>query len=144
MAFKMGSYSIIKLDNAAGTLVDISTYVKSVDGLPGAIDIADTSTMGVSAHTSVPGLKDGAKVSVDGNFDPTADTIFATIHNNGGQLTAGGPLSLEFAPHGTASTNPKYTAECWLSNYTTSAAVTDVVQAKIELTVTGGVTRSAY
>ena len=144
MGAVMGKDAVFKLDISAGTLTDITAYLTSVDGLPGGVETDDTTTMGDSARESIPGLKDAAKVSIEGNFSPTAneiDTYLGTLYGNGGKLASGGSISFEWHPNGTASGNPKYTGECWLTNYVVSAQVGSKVPFKAELQVTGGATR---
>ena len=73
MAFVHGSDSVFKLDNAGGSLTDISTYVNNVD-FPETADVAETSTLGASNKTYIVGLKD-ATISLGGLFDATVDAI---------------------------------------------------------------------
>ena len=73
MAFVHGKDSVFKLDNASGSLTDISTYVNNVD-FPETADVAETSTLGASNKTYIVGLKD-ATISLGGLFDATVDAI---------------------------------------------------------------------
>ena len=57
MAFVHGKDSVIKIDNAGGTLTDISSYVNNVD-FPITADVAETTVMGDDNKTYIVGLKD--------------------------------------------------------------------------------------
>ncbi len=144
MAFKFGKDSVFKIDDIAGSLTAITANVESVDGLPGGVETGDTTQMGASARGSIPGLKMASKVGIAGKFDATASTnagrIFNDHYNNGGALSNGGSVSIEYDPQGTASGTPKMTAEVWVTNYTVTSQLGSVVAYKADLEVTGGVT----
>lgn len=145
MANVMGKDSVIKIDNAAGSLTDMTTYVTNVDGLPGDVETDDTTTMGHQARTSIPGLKAASKVSVgfvwdDGTGASTVDGAMAAMYTAGGQLTGLGSISCEWSPGGTAAGKRKYSCEMWLKSYAITSTVGSKVTAKAEFEVTGGVT----
>ena len=50
MAFTHGKDSVFKLDNASGSLTDISTYVNNVD-FPETADVSETTTLGADNKT---------------------------------------------------------------------------------------------
>ena len=133
MAFVHGKSSVFKLDNASGSLTDISAFVNNVD-FPETADVAETSVLGASNKTYIVGLKD-ATISLSGLFDATADAIFGAVV---GQTAT---LSFEYSPEGTASGKIKYTGECILTNYAMSSPVGDVVAYSADLQVSGAVTR---
>ena len=66
MAFTHGKDSVFKLDNASGSLTDISTYVNNVD-FPATSDIAETTTLGAGSKTYIVGLKDLSHLQVSGD-----------------------------------------------------------------------------
>ena len=136
MAFVHGSDSVFKLDNASGSLTDISTYVNNVD-FPETADVAETSVLGASNKTYIVGLKD-ATISLSGLFDATVDAILVAVV---GQTAT---LSFEYSPEGTASGKIKYTGECILTNYAMSSPVGDVVAYSADLQVSGAVTRGTH
>ena len=75
MAFTHGKDSVFKLDNASGSLTDISSYVNNVD-FPESADVSETTTLGsAETKTYIAGLKD-ATISLSGLWDATADAIF--------------------------------------------------------------------
>ena len=136
MAFVHGKSSVFKLDNASGSLTDISAFVNNVD-FPETADVAETSVLGASNKTYIVGLKD-ATISLSGLFDATSDAIFGAVV---GQTAT---LSFEYSPEGTASGKIKYTGECILTNYAMSSPVGDVVAYSADLQVSGAVTRGTH
>tara|TARA_R110002050_G_scaffold264484_3_gene405306 strand:- start:106 stop:516 length:411 start_codon:yes stop_codon:yes gene_type:complete len=136
MAFVHGKSSVFKLDNASGSLTDISTYVNSVD-FPETADVAETTTLGSSSKSYIVGLKD-ATLSVSGLWDATIDGILGAVV---GQTAS---LSFEYSPEGTASGKVKYTGECIVTSYSQSSPVGDVVGFSADMQVSGNVTRATH
>jgi hypothetical protein len=136
MAFVHGKDSAFKLDNASGTLTDISTYVNSVD-FPETADVAETTTLGDSSKSYIVGLKD-ATISIAGLWDSTVDGILGAV------VGQSATLSFEYSPEGTASSKIKYTGECILTSYSQSSPVGDVVGFSADLQVSGDVTRGTH
>ena len=136
MAFVHGKSSVFKLDNASGSLTDISAFVNNVD-FPETADVAETSVLGASNKTYIVGLKD-ATISISGLFDATVDAILGAVV---GQTAT---LSYEYSPEGTASGKVKYTGEAILTNYALSSPVGDVVAYSADLQCSGAVTRGSH
>ena len=136
MAFVHGKSSVFKLDNASGSLTDISAFVNNVD-FPETADVAETSVLGASNKTYIVGLKD-ATISIGGLFDATVDAILGAVV---GQTAT---LSYEYSPEGTASGKVKYTGEAILTNYALSSPVGDVVAYSADLQCSGAVTRGTH
>lgn len=136
MAFVHGKDSTFKLDNSGGSLTDISAYVNSVD-FPQTVDLAETTTLGDDNKEYIVGLKD-ATISIAGAWDSTADDILGAVV---GQASS---LSYEYSPEGTASGKVKYTGEAFITSYSTSSPVGDVVGFSADLQVSGAVTRGTH
>ena len=136
MAFVHGKSSVFKLDNASGSLTDISSFVNNVD-FPETADVAETSVLGASNKTYIVGLTD-ATISLGGLFDATVDAILGAVV---GQTAT---LSYEYSPEGTASGKVKYTGEAILTNYALSSPVGDVVAYSADLQCSGAVTRGTH
>ena len=136
MAFVHGKNSVFKLDNASGSLTDISAFVNNV-AFPETADVAETSVLGASNNTYIVGLKD-ATISLSGLFDATVDAILGAVV---GQTAT---LSYEYSPEGTASGKVKYTGEAILTNYALSSPVGDVVAYSADLQCSGAVTRGTH
>ena len=136
MAFTHGKDSVFKLDNASGSLTDISTYVNNVD-FPETADVSETTTLGADNKTYIAGLKD-ATISLAGLWDATADAIFGAV------VGQSATLSYEYRPEGTASGKIKYTGEAILTSYAISSPVGDAVGYSADLQVSGAVTRGTH
>ena len=136
MAFTHGKDSVFKLDNASGSLTDISTYVNNVD-FPETADVSETTTLGADNKTYIAGLKD-ATISLSGLWDATADAIFGAV------VGQSATLSYEYSPEGTASGKVKYTGEAILTSYAISSPVGDAVGYSADLQVSGSVTRGSH
>jgi hypothetical protein len=134
--FRHGKSTVFKVDNAAGSLTDISNTLTDV-GFPQTVDTAETSTFGSSAKSYVVGLSDSS-LSVSGNFDATVDAHLA------GVLGQAASLSFEYGPEGSTAGYVKYTGECILTSYEKSGAIGDVVTYSAEFQVTGAITRGTY
>lgn len=138
MAFSHGSKAKISVDNAAGTLTDISSYVSSI-GMPQSLDTASVDVMGSTSKQSVTGLSEGT-VTLDGKFDPTLDALMDGIKYG---LTAGGMITIRYDPQGNSATGlPRYTMEAWLTSYEVSTDVGDAASWTATFSVTGAITRS--
>ena len=136
MAFVHGKSTDFRLDNAGGTLTDISAYCDNVS-FPQPIETAETTVFGQSSKTYIVGLKDSS-ISVSGKWDSVLDAqIAATV----GQAAT---LSFQYGPAGSTSTFIKYTGECFITSYDVTSPVGDVVTFSLELQVTGVVTRGTY
>jgi hypothetical protein len=134
--FRHGKSTVFKVDNAAGTLTNISDTLTDVS-FPQSVDTAETSTFGSSAKSYVVGLTDST-LSVAGNFDATVDTHLA------GVLGQAASLSFEYGPEGSTAGYVKYTGEAYLTSYEKSGAIGDVVSYSAEFQVTGAITRGTY
>lgn len=141
MAFVHGKNSTIKVDNAAGTLTDISAVTNSVD-LPRSVDTADTSHFGTSAKEYIVGLNDGT-VSISGLYDPALD---ATLSAAVDAVIAGtlASATVEYAPNGgpPSATKPKFTLEVLWTSYSVSGGVGDPISFKLEGQRTGPTVRA--
>ena len=136
MAFVHGKNSVFKLDNASGSLTDISAFVNNVD-FPETADVAESSVLGASNKTYLVGLRD-ASISISGLFDATVDAILGAVV---GQTAT---LSYEYSPEGTGSGKVKYTGEAILTNYALSSPVGDVDAYSADLQCSGAVTRGTH
>lgn len=134
--FRHGKSTVFKVDNAAGTLTDISNTLTDV-GFPQTVETAETTSFGSSAKTYVVGLSDST-VSASGNFDATVDAHLAGI------LGQSATVSFEYGPEGSTTGYVKYSGEAILTSYEKSGAVGDVVTYSAEFQVTGAVTRGTW
>lgn len=141
MGFVHGKDIAFQLDDSAGTLRNIKIYLNQVSGLPGARALSETTAFGDQGSRFIPGLANNT-FSVAGHFDSSATTGVATVLN--GLRTATATSSVEYGPEGSASGKVKYTAECWLTEFTIDASVSDRVPVSATFQVDGVVTAGVY
>jgi hypothetical protein len=134
MAFVAARSSSFKLDNAAGSLTDISAYVDSVSGIANTTDMAETTTFGATSKTFQGTLRNGDTISVSGKWDSTLNTQITAL------LGLSTSSTFDYSPAGTAASTPKVTGECFVSSYEVSSSVADLVTFSLSLQITGAVT----
>lgn len=134
MAFVAAKSSVFKLDNAAGSLTDISAYVDSVGGIANTTDMLETTTFGSASKTFIGGLRNGDTISVSGKWDSTLNTQITAL------LGATTSSTWEYHPAGTTAGLPKVSGECFVTSYEVSSAVADLVTFSMSLQITGAVT----
>ena len=134
MAFTHGKDAALKVSDSASTLTDVSSYLKST-GLPRQADVAETSTLGSTNKTYIPGLLDGT-IPLEGQWDPTIDGILAGIVGG----TAG---AFSYYPAGTATGSVIYSGSAICTSYEITTGVDDVAQfsAEFQISIASGVTR---
>lgn len=141
MAFVHGKDAVFKLDDSAGTLRTLTSYVDNVSGLPGARELSEVTAFGDAGTKSIPGLAD-IDFSISGSFDSTATTgPNATINS---LRTATSTATFEYGPEGGTTGKVRFTGECWLTSYEVEASVDDKVSFKAEFKVDGTVTANAF
>lgn len=138
MAFVAAKNTVFKLDNAAGTLTDISSYVDSVSGIANTTDMAETTTFGSASKTFQGTLRNGDTISISGKWDATLNTQMVAL------LGLATSSSFEYSPAGTTVSLPKFSGECFVSTYEISSAVADLVTFSASLQMTGAVTAGTH
>lgn len=133
MAFNHGTLATFAVDPAGGSsYTDLSTYLEDV-GQNTKTDTAETTTLGNTAKTYIPGLEHGV-FKLKGFFDPAADAVF----NSSRRVI----VTFRFRPAGAGTGLIQYSGSAILSDYAVDAMVKDVVSVKAEFQVTGPITRS--
>lgn len=136
----IGEKANLQIKDSGGTLRDISTYVTQTD-FDRPQDSVDTSTYGSINRSFIPGLQNGT-FTVAALYDPTfvgyLDGILAY------QGTATTLLTYQWAPQGTASTNPKYTGSYIMTDYKVSAPVAGVTTVSANLQISGAGTVGTF
>ena len=137
MASTHGSGAVFKLDNYSGSLVDLSSYCDNVDLSQSSDNPEDTTFSSATrpAKGYLPGLKDGT-ISVSGPWDTTLDRHMGLVRGRTGTFDVG--------PDGSVASDPKYTGEAILTEYSVDAPVNDVIRWTATLQITGGVTKTTY
>lgn len=134
--FRHGKAAVFKIDDSGGTLRNISDALNSIS-FPREAEVLETTSFGSSDRTYIVGFKNGT-ISIEGSFDATYDGYLA------GALGQDATLSFEYGPEGSTSTYTKYTGECIMTSYESTAGIGDVVSISAEFQITGAVTRGTY
>ena len=141
MPFGAGTLAYIGLDNAAGAVQNVSGFADNFSW-PQPVEMLDVSVFGTNSKAFIPGLADGAEVSMSG---PLHTTLATQLMNMKGTQQAGGStFSLLYGPLGSVSGNPKVTAEVYVKQFEFSTGVAGRVEYSSSLQVTGAVTNGTW
>lgn len=136
MAASHGTKAVFKVDNAGGTLTDISDYISS-SGLDETIDTAEVTTLGGGdtdgAKSFIAGLG-SATVPIEGPYDPTVDALLDGIK----RLTR----DAQYFPVGEGSGSPQYDFQVILTSKGIATGIDDAARITGAFQVTGAITRS--
>lgn len=141
MSFTHGKDAVFSLDDSGGTLRNVKIYLNSVTGLPGARALSEVTAFGDAGTKSIPSLAN-VQFSIAGHYDATATTGIATVLN--GLRTATTTATFEYGPAGSATGALKITGECWLTELTYDATVSDRVPVAASFQVEGIPTLTTY
>jgi hypothetical protein len=141
MTFVHGKDAVFSLDDGGGVLRNVKIYLNTVTGLPGARGLSETTAFGDQGVRNIPGLANNT-FSIAGHFDSTATTGIATVLNSLRAATA--TATFEYGPEGSTASDIKYTGECWMTELTVDASVSDRVPIAATFQVDGVVTVTAY
>jgi hypothetical protein len=136
-----GKDAVFSIDDSGGSLRNISAHVNNVSGLPGARQLSEVTAFGDGGVKNIPGLVN-VSFTVSGVFDNTATTGSYTVLNGLRSTTA--TSTFEYGPAGSTASSPKLTGECWMSEFTVDASVSDAVPFSATFQVDGTVTATAY
>lgn len=141
MAFNHSKLTVVRVQNAAGSIVNISTYCNSCQ-LPEELELVPTTTFGATSKTYVIGFAD-ATFSLGGFWDPTFDAIFTALKVG---FRAGTFLSrtFEYGPAGLTGGFVKYTGEFVLTSYEKDNEIDGVTEWSAEGQVTGDVSVTTW
>jgi hypothetical protein len=117
-----GGKGKLLVDNAAGTPVDLTGFLDSVDWGDFSTETLDTTVFGVEHKTFEPSLSEGA-VSATGKYSAVAAGPAATLRG----LRGVGPLTVEWQPEGAGTGKPFRRVEAILTSYTESAPVGEII-----------------
>lgn len=141
MAFTHGKDAVFSLDDSGGTLRNIKIYLNNVSGLPGARALSEVTAFGDQGTKSIPSLAN-VQFTIGGHYDATATTGVATVLN--GLRTNTVTSTFEYGPAGSATGSLKITGECWMTQYTIDASVSDRVPIAATFQVDGVPTLTVY
>jgi hypothetical protein len=141
MSFVHGKGAVFSIDDSGGTLRSVFPYLNSVSGLPGARALSEVTAFGDSGTKSIPSLAN-VPFSIGGHYDATASVGIATVLN--GIRVATATSTFEYGPAGSASGALKITGECWCTDYSIDASVSDRVPISASFLVDGTPTLTTY
>jgi hypothetical protein len=141
MSFVHGKDAVFSLDDSGGTLRDIKIYLNSVSGLPGARALSEVTAFGDGGTKSIPSLAN-VSFSIAGHYEATAVTGVSTVLN--GLRTTTATTSFQYGPAGGATGALKVTGECWMTELTYDATVSDRVPIAASFQVDGVPTLGAF
>ena len=141
MSFVHGRNAAFYLTDTVATQRNLTTYIDSVDFSMDE-DASETTTLGNSARTYVPGLYTGT-ISLAGKWDngatATPDQYLQAL------ITAGTITpSFVYAANGSAATRPYQSGSAIVTSYQASSPYDDVVTWSAELQITGAITRGTF
>ena len=113
------------VDNASGTLTDISGYVNS-QSLATAITVLEDTGMGDIGQTSVLGLENLVTLSLSGWVNSTVDGIFGPVAVNNTSVTKTAQFKMSTALY--------YNGEFWPNSYEVSGTPDTLQTWSVELT----------
>lgn len=123
-----------------GTPTDISAYVKSVDGLPGEIELGDVTAGGSTGYKYFPGLQK-ATITLECIFDDAASSAWTILKNFMSDTTT---RSFIYGPAGSTSGYAKVSGECRIQKVGLPAKVTDVLIFTVEMLVDDAITVDTF
>jgi hypothetical protein len=141
MAFKPGYLGHFSLDNAAGTLTNLSMYIDNVS-VPQTVQTLEVSAFGSSAKAFIPGLTDGDTISFSGPYDVAMHTHLTAL--KAAQSAGTASHSYQWGPGGSVASQAKQTGETILVSYELSTGVGGRSEYSASLQVTGTVTNSTF
>lgn len=130
----LGRSSVFRLDNSAGSIQDISSWLTDISGVNNTTAMYDSTTMGDTSVEFFPGLRNGDTITLTGNWSATANTHFT------GLLGLSTSSTWEYNPAGTGVGTPKVSGEAFLASFAVTSAVGDLVKFTATLQMTGAVT----
>ena len=140
MAVGISREAAFKIDNPAGSSVDISTDITSVT-FASPKGIIDVTTFGDNYRDYLAGVAD-ATIELEGIYNPAsgkAGSILAVLSAGSATQSA----SWEYHPQGTASGKPKLSGEAYVTSFSVPAPLDEAVTFSASLQNTGTVTVGA-
>lgn len=140
MAFSHGKGLVFKIDNAAGTIQVLTSYVDNVE-LSDDVDMGETTTAGVEDKTYVSGQATHT-LSISGKWDDTASTGPDAVLS--GLIGLETTSSFEYGPSGSSAGKVKKSGECFLTSYVVTSPADGVNIFTADFQVSGAVTTGVW
>ncbi len=140
MAFFFSKDSVFQI-NDGSSLRDVSAFVTSIEGLPGASELLEVTTLGDSGRKYNRGLEN-VTFAVEFLWSDDASTGSHTVLELVRALTAA--TAFDFGPEGSTGGDEKISGTCFLSNWSIPSRVGDMVRTRAEFQVDGVITIGTY
>lgn len=141
MAFKPAYLGHFSLDNAAGSLTNLSAYIDNVS-VTQSVDTLDVSVFGTAAKQFIAGMTDGDTITISGPYDVTLHTHVTAL--KAAQAAGTASHSYQWGPGGSFASQARISAECLVSSYGLSSGVAGRAEYSLSLQVTGAVTNTTF
>lgn len=127
MAFTHGSVATLTINGSAFT-----TYLTDA-GLDRKTDDAETSTLGNTFKTYIPGLESG-EFKLKGEYDPTVDGYINAIGRT--------IVAFVYRPQGAGTGLIEYTGNCFRDDFKISSPVKNETTFEAKFQITGTISRA--
>lgn len=124
------------IDTQGGVLKDVTSYVRSVDGLAGEVELGDVTAAGDEGYNYIQGLQK-ADFTIEGVFDDAVDSLWDVVKDF---MSDTDTRSFELYPAGSTSGYVKISGECRIKKVTIPTKSTDPLTLTIECAVDGTIT----
>jgi len=131
----LGKNSYFSLDNGAGTLVDLTTKIVSID-VPRSLETSETSTMGATPKTYIA-TKSDASIALEMVWDTAVDTHIEGIFD-------GREVSFEYGVAGSGTGNKKLSGEAIVTEVSLPSDQGSHISFSVSLQVTAGITNGVF
>lgn len=146
MAFKHSKNSYIEVDDESAVNQDLSCYLDTISGLPGAPALSEVTNFCSEGAQFIPGLEN-VTFSTSGSYDPAAGAIHEVIAgmlNDQKSADPQGPYPFRYGPEGNTTGMVQLSGNAWISNYEVASSVQDKISLTIEWQVDGQVTLGTW
>ncbi len=137
------NYFNSKVSNFTLAGQDISPYITSIDGLPGAAELFEVTGLGAHGRAFVKGLEN-VLISLELMWSDDAsvgpDTVIGPLR----AYSQSSASAFVYGPKGTTNGYPKYSGNCWVRDYKITARVGNLITARCDLQVDGVVSRGTF
>lgn len=128
--------------SATSAMLEVTDYITSLDGIPGARNLNDVTTFGSVGHRYAAGLEEGTfTIELLYSEDANTASLGGTDPVFGLLRTLSTAVAFSYSPGGT-TTAKTYTGNLWIDSYNIKAKMGSAVLATVTGKVDNGISRS--
>lgn len=120
---------------------ELTSYITTIDGLPGEVEMQDSTTLADSGRKHEQGLEN-SRITLELIWDDTAtsgpDVVLSGLRSDNTENT------FKYGPKGDTAGFPRYTGSFKLADYRITSRLGELVRATATLLVQGTVTKDAF